>query len=102
MRAEMLKELMAKVDECAADPAAKAEFKRLIQNVGAAHNVKALELDARVLFARKLLDMKVPRAAIRDRLMASYGIKESQAYRDIDSALQVVPKSPEKWDADAV
>lgn len=88
MRPDVLLHLMRLLDECNASCDAKSEFRSLIKQVGIAHGVGALEREARVRFARHLLDVREPRHIVRDRIMARFGVGDSQAYRDIDRALQ--------------
>ncbi len=92
MRADVLNDLLAKLDECTAGPEAIAEFRRMIEVVGGRHGLTVPLQDQRVEFARQLLDERLPRAVVRDRLMHRFMIGESQAYRDITAALQIVPK----------
>lgn len=87
MRADVLLELVAMVNDCKADESAKAEFRDLILSVGAANGVGALDRVARVEFARRLLGLREPRPIIRDRLMVAFNISERQAYRVIEEAL---------------
>jgi len=91
MRADVLVDLLAKLDDCAAEPDAIAEFRRIIKSVGARHGLLKPIQAQRVGFARQLLDARRPRTEIRDRLMRRFSIGESQAYRDIQAALQIVP-----------
>jgi len=98
MRADVLKDLLERVQGCSADDEAKSEFMRMIRLVGAMHGVKSLERDERVAFARHLLDVGCSRPIVRDRLMSQFEVGESTAYRDIDLALQIVPKTAKKWD----
>jgi hypothetical protein len=93
MRAEVLKDLLAKLDECDAAAEAIAEFRLMIEAVGIAHGVNLVGGASRIEFARQLLNAGARRAEVRGRLMARYGIRESQAYRDISEALQIVPKT---------
>jgi hypothetical protein len=99
MRTEVLTDLLAKLEECDAGEDAKAEFRKLIQAAGAAHGVDAGGGDERIMFARHLLDLMVPRATIRDRLMSRFTISRAQSYRDISAALKIVSQ---KWDAGVV
>ena len=94
MRTEVLNDLRAALEECTAGPEAIAEFRRMIDVVGARHGLAVPVQDQRVEFARQLLGQRLPRADIRDRLMRRFSIGESQAYRDIHAALQIVPKTP--------
>jgi hypothetical protein len=94
MRDEVLKDLLAKLEECTtADANARAEFRRMIEAVRARHGIGRPARDERTQFARQLLDARTPRPEVRDRLMARFQVGESQAYRDIADALQIVPKT---------
>ena len=92
MRADVLSDLLAKLNECAAAPDAIAEFRRMIETVGASHGLSMPLQAQRIDFARQLFDGRRPRTEVRDRLIARFSIGESQAYRDIQSALRIVPK----------
>ncbi|MDO8310363.1 MAG: hypothetical protein Q7T25_00340 [Sideroxyarcus sp.] len=87
MRAEVLKDLLAKLEECNASPEAKAEFRKMVLSVGTMHSVGSFEQVQRVDFARRLLGTGEPRAIVRTRLMSHFEVSESQAYRDIAAAL---------------
>lgn len=100
MRADTFRELMDKVQGIEADDITKRAFMELIRATAVANGVTSLERDERVEFARHLLqDIRESRSTVRDRLMAAFGITESTAYRDIDKALQIVPKPEQIWDA---
>lgn len=90
MRAEVLTDLLAKLDECDADEEAKAEFRRIILAVDASHEADASTSDERTQFVRHLLALGESRAGIRDRLMVRYRISRAQAYRHISEALKTV------------
>jgi len=92
MRADVLSDLLAKLNECAAAPDAIAEFRRMIETVGASHGLSMPLQAQRIDFARQLFDGRRPRTEVRDRLIARFSIGESQAYRDIQAALKIVPK----------
>lgn len=92
MRAEVLNDLRAELEKCTAGPEAIAEFRQMIEVVGARHGLTVPLQDQRVEFARQLLSQRCSRPDIRDRLMHRFLIGESQAYRDIHAALQIVPK----------
>lgn len=92
MRTDVLIDLLAKLDECTAPPETIAEFRRMIEAVGARHGLVAPLQEQRTAFARQLLSERRPRSEVRDRLMHRFSIRESQAYRDISAALQIVPK----------
>jgi len=88
MSADVLLDLIAKLEECTAAPEAKAEFRKMILSVGAMHNVSKLKQEQRIDFARNLLRLGEPRPLIRSRLVTQFGLSDSQASRDIASALQ--------------
>lgn len=94
MRADLLVDLLATLSDCDAPPESIAQFRQLVEAVGARHGLQVPEQVQRVEFARRLLDERRPRAEIRARLMCAFAIGESQAYRDISAALQIVPKFP--------
>ena len=102
MRAEVLRDLLAKLNDCTADPDAIAEFRRMIEAVGSAHGFSVSGSADRIRFARQQLDAGSPRTEIRDRLMIRFDVKESQAYRDIAAALKIVPKTAGIWDSTEV
>lgn len=80
-------ELLNQLAKSDAAPDAKAEFRKMIEAVGLDHGVCLTSSTDRVEFARCLLDAGCARTEIRDRLMAKFEIRESQAYRDIREAL---------------
>lgn len=90
MRAEVLTDLLAKLDECKAGEDAKAEFRKLIHDVGEIHGTDASVCEERTQFARSLLNLRESRTVVRDRLMSRYGISRAQAYRYIAEALKTV------------
>lgn len=105
MRSEAIHDLLGKLDELESsslNEEHKEEFRRLIYQVGAAHGIGKIEREERIRTARAMLDAGVDRAAIRDRMMARFQIRESQAYRDISSALAIVPKMPVLWDSKTI
>ncbi|MCE3606920.1 hypothetical protein LXA47_25425 [Massilia sp. P8910] len=87
MRADALLDLIAKLEDCDVDAAAKVAFRKMIVSVGAMHNISCLKQEQRVDFARNLLRLREQRAVVRDRLIAQFRISESQANRDISTAL---------------
>lgn len=66
----------------------KTEFRTLILRK---LNDALTEPEQRVQYARHLLGQRVPRSVIRERLQTRFRVERSQAYRDIDQALQTVP-----------
>ncbi|WP_139236723.1 hypothetical protein [Rugamonas rubra] len=101
MRSEAFRDLLDglnSLDLASVTQQDKDEFRRLIFQVGAAHGVSLLGPDERVRTARQLLDEGLPRPEVRDRLMSRFHVGDSQAYRDITAALQIVPKPAGFWD----
>lgn len=96
---ETLAELRAKLQALPVDDEQKAAFATLFDQLEPPRSASARLEAERVSFARHLLDRKELRSIIRDRLIARFSVGKSQAYRDIDAALQVVPQFAEKWDA---
>jgi hypothetical protein len=96
MRSTVLLEILSGVDGLNAVDvdAAKRKFKQLIRAIGAEHGIKAFERSDRVDFARNLLDSRVSRTTIMERLKARYGVSREQAYRDIRAALHLCHRSP--------
>ena len=92
MNAATYIDILREVDKLSKDEAAKSEFRRLLESA-------IPEREQRVLFARHLLDIGEERPIIARRLMARFSIGESQAYRDIDKALQISPKN---WETPVV
>lgn len=70
------------------DPVAKREFTNLVRGVGVAHGCVQIVRTDRILFARELLERKVSRPTIRDRLIATFEVSRPQAYLIIKSALR--------------
>jgi len=93
MRSEVLLEILNGIDNLAIDEAAKREVRCLVNTVGWEHGVRRITCASRVEFARRLLDLKVSRTTIKDRLKAAFGISKEQAYRDIRAALKLCQES---------
>lgn len=81
--------LLADLAGMAVPEEAKRQFEELIRRRAALDGVTSLDRQERVQFARRLLDIREPRATIRDRVMARYEVGRSQAYQVIDQALQL-------------
>ena len=97
MRSDVFRDLLAglnALDLASVTQHDKDEFRQLIYQVGAAHGICQLARDERVITARRLLDDGLARAVVRNRLMARFHIGDSQAYRDIAAALNIVPNTP--------
>lgn len=93
MRADVLTELLAELGKRKVASAAMAEVQQVVQEVRERHGLAASLQEQRMTFAREYLAAGRPRVEIRDRLMCRFSIGESQAYRDIQAALQIVPKN---------
>jgi hypothetical protein len=93
MRSSALIEIINRIDEINADESVRRQFRQLVRAVGAEHGVKAVETADRIEFARNLLDARVSRTTIQERLKACYDISREQAYRDIRAALQLCQNS---------
>jgi hypothetical protein len=89
MRASALIDIINRIDEIDADESVRRQFRQLVRQVGAEHGIACADRGKRVQFARDLLDLRVSRSTIRDRLMAHFEISRTQAYRVIDIALKV-------------
>lgn len=72
----------------------KQTMRELILQTARQNGVASLEQTERVEFARSLLNQREQRAVIRGRLMARFEISKSQAYRDMEAALQLSQKRP--------
>jgi hypothetical protein len=83
---------MTELDGLDVDEAAKRIFRRLIVKVSATHGITDVDRIDRVAFARRLIDLHVSRATIRDRIIAHYCVSRRQSYRIIDEALQLCQK----------
>jgi hypothetical protein len=93
MRTSVILEIIQGIGELPLDDAAKRQVNRLVSQVALRHGVSSVTHAERVNLARRLLDAKVSRATIRMRLMATYEIQKSHAYRIIATALNC-PKTP--------
>ena len=86
MRADILEDLLAKVDDSDQSEEAKAEWRRMIEQVGVQNNVSRFKQQQRIGFALNLHRMGEKRPIICERLRAHFDISESQANRDISAA----------------
>lgn len=95
MRSTVLLEILREVDTLDASDAdaMKQKVKQLVRTKGIEHGVKAIEKTERVDFARRLLNARVSRTTIMERLKARFDISKEQAYREVRSALQLCQKS---------
>lgn len=78
--------IIADLEHSPQPESAKAAFKALLlQKLDSLQT----EGEQRVQFARHLLDQGTPRPVIRERLQVRFKVKRTQAYRDIEQALQL-------------
>lgn len=78
--------IIADLEHSTQPETAKAAFKALLlQKLDGLQT----EGEQRAHFARRLLDQGIPRSTIRDRLQVRFKVKRTQAYRDIEQALQL-------------
>lgn len=89
MRKSSYQQLIDGLAGIAAPEEAKRQFAELIRRSAALDGVTVLDRQERTQFARHLLNLREPRAAIRDRLMSRYDIGRTQAYQVIEQALQL-------------
>jgi hypothetical protein len=94
MSPAFIMDLVAKLDSIEADDTVKKLIRRHLYEVGAMHGVRQLRQIERVDFALHLLSLNVSVPTIRDRLMATFAVAESQAYRDVQKALNVRHLTP--------
>lgn len=87
-------EIMEGIGGMDVDPVAKREFTNLVRGIGVAHGCAQIARLDRTTFARELLMRGVSRATIRDRLIATFGVSRTHAYRIMDGALELSPVRP--------
>jgi hypothetical protein len=92
MRSKPIIDIIDQLDDLDVEEGAKRLFRRLVLNVGATHGIKEVERIEQVAYARRLLDLRVSRATIRDRMIALYSISRRQSYRLISEALKLCQK----------
>ena len=90
-RADAIAEIRAKLQAMSGADDEKSVIACLLDQLETPRSASARIQAERVDFARRLLDMREPRAIIKKRLIARFSVGESQAYRDIGDALQRVP-----------
>lgn len=84
-----LAEILEGVELIDVDDKAKEKFRQLVGAIATAHGHDWIERAGRISFARRLLQMRVSRPEVRDRLIALYGVSRPQAYRIISHALEL-------------
>lgn len=90
---QALRRIVAQIDDLDADYLVKRKFKGIVHDICRTHGITGVDRGERIYFAKRLLDERVLRTTIKDRLIARYEVSRSQAYRIIDSALQLSHKS---------
>lgn len=88
--------LLEKLADLDAPSDAMDAFRKIVLDQLAAEQPEQRQ---RIDFARGLLTAGEARPIVRDRLCRRFDIKKSQAYRDIDAALKIVPTV---WEIDQV
>jgi hypothetical protein len=94
MRSIALREIFEGISRLDVDEVAKQQFRLLVARIGSEHGVKGVDIDERISFARRLIEARVSRPTVRDRLIARYGISGKQAYRTISAAMELGHKLP--------
>ncbi|WP_426117274.1 hypothetical protein [Massilia sp. PWRC2] len=94
MNPEFIADLVAQLESIDADAAVKKQIRYRLYKVGAMHGVRPLRQMERVDFASHLLELAVSVSTIRDRLMATFKVGDSQAYRDVQKALNLRHLTP--------
>lgn len=95
MRSEPVLDILDQLAGLDVDDRAKSLFRQLVVDISLAHGIGKVDRAQRVAYARRLLDARVSRATIRDRMMALYAVSRRQAYRLIDEALNCAKNGPE-------
>lgn len=93
MKAAVITEILAAAKALNVDESTRQQFIGMVCQISARHGLKVALRTARVDCACRLLELKVSRPTIRNRLMAHYGMSERQAYRTIDQAMKLCQKS---------
>lgn len=94
MNEHFIADLVTELCGIEADEAVRTQIRRSLYKVGSMHGVRLLRQMERVDFAIHLLQLTISVSTIRSRLMATYDIGESQAYRDVQKALNLRHLSP--------
>ena len=86
MSPHFINDLVAVLGAIKADDNVKRQIQSGLFRVGRIHGVRDLNRMERHIFAAELLNQKVSRTTIAQRLMSNFGIARRQAYRDIEEA----------------
>ena len=91
MRASAMNEILMRINAINTDETTRIQVTQIVLDVAMEHGVAGMARIDRVAYARRMLDARISRSTIRERLMAEYDLSRRSAYRVIDMALQVVP-----------
>jgi len=86
---QVIRHLLEEIETLDTDETARRKFRRLVSDICLSHGINDIDRFERVYFARRMLDAKISRSTIRDRLIARFNISRSQAYRVIEQALKL-------------
>lgn len=89
MRSNTIIAIVDRIEGLDVDDEAKRLFRRLVLDVGAVHGIRRVSRFEQVEYARRLLDLRVSRATIRDRIVALFSVSRRQSYRLISDALKL-------------
>ncbi len=101
MSPQFIADLVAELALIDADDSIKKQIRNRLYKVGSMHGVRPLRQMERLDFALHLLGLAVSVSTIRDRLMATFGVAESQAYRDVQKALNLRHLTPSNGTANS-
>lgn len=82
-------ELLSRLARLEGSDEHKRVFEDLVREVAAERGIYDFGPYDRVQFARHLLNVERDRTIIRDRICARFSVSRSQAYSDIDAALNL-------------
>lgn len=94
MGATLLYSIINSVDAIVPDEATRQALKTMIRQAGQAYGFSMADRGERVIYACRLLDLRVSRPTIRERLMGTFDISRSEAYRVIGQALKLSQERP--------
>jgi hypothetical protein len=89
VKRDLAHEIIAAMESLQVDESAKAAFRQMMGRICSIHGAAWSRRDDRIVFARKLLALRVSRATIRDRLIARFNVSRGEAYRSIGEALKL-------------
>jgi hypothetical protein len=89
MRSKPIIDIIKQIDDLNVSEDAKRLFLGLVLNVSAAHGIHEVNRIEQITYVCRLLDLRVSRPTIRDRLIAFHSVSRRQAYRLIDEGLKL-------------